>query len=330
MDLSKKNKILIIRLSSLGDILLTTPLIRSLKLKFQNSEIDFLVRNEYLDAVRLNPDLNEIFIYSDNKDLIEKLNSNNYDLILDLQNNLRSAKITSSLKGKISKFKKRSFKKFLLVNFKINLLKNFKSIPERYSETVEDFQLDEKGPELFLPENIKANLNDDENIIGFAPGSRHFTKMYPENYFVDLGKKLSENGFKIAIFGGKSDKEICAEISKQIPNSVDLSNDNDLFQTAAGMKKCRVIICNDSGLMHTATSVNVPVIAIFGSTVKEFGFAPYKTRNLILENNLLSCRPCSHIGKEKCPKGHFKCMLEIKPEFVFEKTIQFLNVLKEI
>jgi ADP-heptose:LPS heptosyltransferase len=91
------------------------------------------------------------------------------------------------------------------------------------------------------------------------------------------------------------------------------------------MKKCKAVICNDSGLMHTACAVGTPVLTFFGSTVKEFGFTPYRNKNLILENNSLSCRPCSHIGRDKCPKNHFKCMKELTPEIVFNKLNQLLN-----
>ena len=107
--------------------------------------------------------------------------------------------------------------------------------------------------------------------------------------------------------------------------AVDLSNNNDLINLAVNMKNCKAVVCNDSGLMHTALAVGSRVVAIFGSTVKELGFYPYKGDNLVLENNSLSCRPCSHIGLEKCPKEHFKCMNEIKPKIVFKQMLSFLS-----
>ncbi len=122
------------------------------------------------------------------------------------------------------------------------------------------------------------------------------------------------------MFGGRIDKQLCEEISNEIPGSINLANEDDLLQTAANMKMCKAIICNDSGLMHVASSTNTKVVAIFGSTVKEFGFTPYNCDDLILENKSLTCRPCSHIGRSSCPKKHFKCMREISPELVFEKV----------
>ena len=143
--------------------------------------------------------------------------------------------------------------------------------------------------------------------------------MWPEKYYIQLGNMLEKNGFKVVLFGGSDDKQICTRISSELLSAINLSNDNDILQTAADMKMCNVIYCNDSGLMHAATSVSIPVIAFYGSTVKEFGFTPYKANNLIVENNLLSCRPCTHIGRSSCPKKHFKCMMDLSPQIAYEQ-----------
>lgn len=328
-ELSKINKVLIIRLSSLGDILLVTPFIRSLKNQLPSIKIDMIVRKEYSDAINLNPYLNQKFYYNrnenENKELIEKLSKEDYDLIIDLQNNFRSKNITASLGFKTVRFKKNSLEKFLLVNFKINKLKDSPQIPIRYTSTIQNFKLDNKGIDLFTDKTASEAISDKNNLIGFCPGARHFTKRYPKEYFIQLGKLFDNKGYKIVLFGGRIDKDLCAEIANEIPGSINLSNEDNLLQTASDMKKCLAMICNDSGLMHVASATGTKVLAIFGSTVREFGFTPYNCQNLILENNSLSCRPCSHIGKDHCPKGHFNCMNEIKPDFVFEKVIKFIS-----
>lgn len=328
-ELSKLNKILIIRLSSLGDILLTTPFIRAIKSQFPDIKIDMLLREEYADVVKLNPYLNKKFLFKkddkSNNVLIEQLKNTNYELVIDLQNNLRSKKIVSSLKTTSVKFDKRSFDKFLLVNFKINKLKEAPQIPVRYSNTIQDLKLDKGGLDLFTDKSANEELIGKNNLIGFCPGARHFTKRWLKEYFVELGNKLTQDGYTIVLFGGRIDKEICEEINKAIPGSINLANDDDLLQTVADMKLCKVVVCNDSGLMHTATATGTKVIAIFGSTVKELGFAPYNCNNLILENNSLTCRPCSHIGRSNCPKKHFDCMKSIKPGFVFEKIQSIIS-----
>lgn len=329
LDLSKLGKILIIRLSSLGDILLTTPLIRSIKNQFPKIDIDFILREEYSDILKLNPYLNRIIKFTrdeeKNTGLLNLINNDNYDLIIDLQNNLRSKKIVSKFNAQSLIFSKSNWKKFLLVNFKINKLKDEPQIPIRYSQTIPDLKLDKKGLDLFTTHSVDNRIIGKTNLIGFCPGARHFTKRWPKEYFIELGNKLTQAGYLIVLFGGKIDKELCADISTMIPDSVDLSNFDDILQTAADMKLCKVIVCNDSGLMHTASATETKVITIFGSSVKEFGFTPYNCDNLILENNSLTCRPCSHIGKSRCPKKHFDCMKAIKPSFVFEKVVSFIQ-----
>lgn len=324
-------RILIIRLSSLGDVILTTPVIRALKKKYSNHHIDFLVRSQYSDVLKYNPYLEKIYEFNTEHidELVSELKQNNYDSILDLQNNFRSRRITFHLKAPVYRFNKLSLKKFLLVNFKINLLQKSKTIVERYADSFPDIQLDGYGLELFVPQEIENKILDFKNkpVIGFCPGSKHFTKRWLPEYFIELGKKLSDSGFVVLIFGGKDDKAICSEISEQIPNSINLQNNDEILLTAAYMKKCKLVVTNDSGLMHAASAMNTPVVVIFGSSVKEFGFVPFKTKNLILENKSLICRPCSHIGRERCPENHFKCMKDLNPDFVYNNIINFLKEL---
>jgi ADP-heptose:LPS heptosyltransferase len=333
LKLSDYNKILIIRLSSLGDILLTTPMIRSIQRKFPDKKIHFLLRSEYESVLVNNHFLEKLFLFTrsdeENKKLLKELRKEKYDLIIDLQNNIRSTLVCKKLLVKTVKFNKRDLAKLLLVKFKINLLKNAPQMPLRYAGLFEDLQLDDEGLELITLNAPSPLFDPNKKYIGFAPGSRHFTKMWPGDYYIQLGKMLNNDGYTIALFGGKDDRLICAEISTKI-DSIDLSNKNDLLQTAADLKNCVCLVCNDSGMMHAACAESVKVLAIFGSTVKEFGFTPYTgkesgllTKSLVLENKSLSCRPCTHIGRDKCPKKHFKCMLEITPQLVYN-NIQLL------
>jgi len=322
---TSKYKILIIRLSSLGDILLTTPVIRALSKKYPNSQIDYVVKRQYSSSLQYNPYISVMYLYEKKKakSIKDQIRKVKYDLIIDFQNNLRSCALTFGLGTEVKRFKKPTFKKLLLVWTKINLLKGIKSIPVRYAEVV-DIQLDNNGLDLFIPENINPKVAAGKKYIGVCPGAKHFTKRWPEEYFIELGNIFSSHNFTIVIFGGKDDLELCEAISSKIENSINLCNNDDLLQTVVDMKQCQHIICNDSGLMHTATAVGVPITAIFGSTVREFGFVPYLSDNSILENNSLSCRPCSHIGRSSCPQRHFKCMKETKPNTVFDHVKSFL------
>ena len=322
------NRLLIIRLSSLGDILLTTPVIRALKIKFPSAKIDFLLREEYEDTLKYNSNLNNKILLKrdyDVDELVRELKENNYDMVIDLQNNGRSRAITKKIGVKSLKYKKNNWQKFLLVKFNLQSNSKPRLVPERYANAIPGLQLDNKGLDLFLPDNLTKSLVDEYKYIGLCPGSRHFTKKYPEEYFVELGKTILDSGRQVVLFGGSDDLEVNDRLHSNLTGSINLSNNNDLLQTANDMKFCEAIICNDSGLMHTATAVGVPVVAIFGSTVTDFGFAPYNNPNLILENKLLNCRPCSHIGRSNCPKHHFKCMKEIYPHLVFESLTKLLG-----
>lgn len=320
--------VLIVRLSSLGDVLLTTPLIRSLKKQNSKAEIHFLVREEYKDALINNPNISSLITLKRDEtefELKTVLSQIKYDFVIDLQNNFRSRSLISVLSCPKVRFKKLTWQKLLLVKLKLNLMKNAPPIPERYAESVDGLELDNGGLDLVTNKQPSDSLKSLTNLIGFCPGSRHFTKMWQKEYYIELGEKLIKNGFNIVLFGGKDDKRICQEISSNLSKCINLCNENDILQTAADMKMCRAIVCNDSGLMHAACAVQVPTAAIFGSTVKEFGFAPYKCKNLILENKSLTCRPCSHIGRSSCPKHHFKCMKELTPQLVYNNLLDFLN-----
>ncbi len=282
MNIDKTKRILIIRLSSLGDILLTYPLIKLIKEKEIGTEIHFLVKEEFLDAIKYNQFVDRIITYSRHKQnsIRDQIKENNYDIIIDLQNNFRSRNLYCFTGNqRIFRFKKPTFKKLLLVKFKINLLKDNPSIAVNY---IKSFYPDFNAkPELYfrMPEDIeseilaKHKIKFNKNMAGFCPGSKHVTKRYPVDKFREVILQLVNKGFEIALLGGKDDFEICKNLEIH-PSVKNFQNENDLLETAVIMKRCRVIISNDSGLMHLASLLQVPVIAIFGSTVREFGFFP--------------------------------------------------------
>lgn len=310
----------------MGDILLATPLIRSIKKQNPDIQIDFVLKEEFLELVQLNPNLANIHIYSkqsfEKQILINTLISNNYEIVIDLQNNIRSKEITKHLHCQTLLFKKNDIKKFLLVNFKINRLKNTPQIPVRYAETA-GIKLDDEGLDLFTEEIASSKLDLNKSIIGLCPGAKHFTKRWPKEYFIELGKNLEYAGYEVVLFGGVNEEQLIGEIASQLSNAVNLCNDS-ILQSAANMKMCKAIFTNDSGAMHLSCAVKVPVIAFFGSTVQEFGFYPYKAHSVELEVDNLPCRPCTHIGRKSCPLIHFKCMKDIKPDFAFNSLNRLL------
>ncbi len=340
-------RILVIRFSSLGDIILTAPFLKVLRRKFPDAEIDFCTKSRYKDIIRLNPNINRIIETDDNLDFIElsklrkELTGNPYDLVIDLHNNLRTfyLKFFLGLGTKILVFRKYSFRKFLLVNFKINLLKGFPPISARYINTLKkiahitssdlkthsEFFTNKESRNRVLKILADNGIADTSNIICVVPGTKHFTKTYPAEYYAEI-INTAQGSHVFALVGAENDRPVTGKIlSGTRKNICDLCGKLNLPELAELMKLSKLVISGDTGPMHIAEALNVPLIALMGSSVKEFGFYPQSENSSVIENVNLSCRPCSHIGKKKCFKGHFKCMMEIKPEAVYFKLNELLS-----
>ncbi|MBI5475682.1 MAG: lipopolysaccharide heptosyltransferase II [Ignavibacteriales bacterium] len=333
-------KILIIRLSSLGDILLTTPIVRCLRKKFPHTQIDFVLKSEYADVYRFNQHLNNLYeIKSGKRDelnlLRKKIRQARYDILIDLQNNFRSRYLRLFSFSRYTRIiNKRIFRRFLFVKFGFKLLSENQHVVDRYFETVKKFGVvyDGQGLEIGIPNESKEiikpiadskKLSLHDPIVGFAPSAKHFTKRWMQDRFVHLGIDLAKkNNSKIFIFGSRDEVEYCKDIVQMINYksgsnvAENLAGKTNLLETAALLDYCSVIVSNDSGLMHLAAARKKKIVAIFGSTVKELGFFPYGTENTIVEAKNISCRPCSHIGRAECPKKHFNCMNQISIEDV--------------
>jgi lipopolysaccharide heptosyltransferase II len=330
-------RILIIRLSSLGDVIMTTPLIKAVKKLYPESIIDYCTKAEYSEIIRSSPVINTI-IEADNeltfdnlKVLKKKLKQNNYDLIIDAHNKLNTFYLRLFMKGEKLKLKKYSFRKFMLVKFKINMMKDLPPVIQRYldilpnkpgnifPEIATDYSAAKKIADFFASLNIQSN----NNIICIIPSSKHFTKTYPPELYAEIINKFDTKKYTFLLTGKGNDKvNIDLIISKTGNNVYNLCDKFNVIETAELMKRCMLVVTGDTGPMHIAEAVGTPILMLAGSSVKEFGFYPQSVKAVILENNFLSCRPCSHIGRDKCPKGHFKCMREISPS----KITDYLTV----
>lgn len=332
-------KILIIRLSSIGDILLTTPFLRQTRIAFPEATIDFVIKERFIDLVQYNPHLNRIFSVNESEgingllQLRKILINNRYDFVFDLHNNLRSRILTFGLLSKISRIHKDKLKRALLVYTKINLYQKPIPIPERYLQVGAEAGIkdDFNGLEIFWKNHIEEGLFTvvGRNIlfkpfVVMAPGAGFKTKRWPIEYFRELIQLILEKQrLPIILLGSKDEAEQfkLLEISDKVLN---FAGKLTLLESAIMISKAKFLVSNDSGLMHMATAVKTPVLAIFGSTVKEFGFFPYRSENQVLEKENLWCRPCSHIGRNHCPLVHFKCMKDIKPKFVFNQLKKWM------
>ncbi|MBI5464885.1 MAG: lipopolysaccharide heptosyltransferase II [Ignavibacteriales bacterium] len=342
--------ILVVRLSSMGDVVLASPLLRVLRKRFPQSQIDFVVKKEFAELVRHNHNLNSTYELNTDGGMTEllrlkkRLTRERYELVLDLHNSLRS-RYLRRLAGaqNVLTIKKRLAERTALVKFKRNWYGEIVSAADRYIEPVRRFgvQNDGKGLELHIPDEIlfrvsgkmvELRLNRFEKTVGLCPGARHSTKRWPAERFAEFAVNLSAQFHaKILIFGGDEDRVVASQIAEKVKQTTGeesvavVAGTCSLLETAAAMEFCDVIITNDTGLMHVASAMKKRVIAIFGPTVKEFGFFPVGTESVMIEREGLYCRPCSHIGRATCPEGHFRCMKEIGVGEVFAQTSKMLK-----
>ncbi|WP_435355027.1 glycosyltransferase family 9 protein [Emticicia sp. SJ17W-69] len=308
----KKTKFLILRFSSIGDIVLTTPVARCLKLQYPNAEVHFATKKQFRVLLENNPYIDKILLLEKSlNEFIKDLQSEDYDYIIDLHNNLRTSIIKFKLPAKSFSFDKLNFKKWLLVNLKINQMPDI-HIVDRYLKTVESLGVknDNRGLDYFIPEKDNILLENTKPFVAYAIGGQHFTKKLPTHKIIEICKNIDSN---IILLGGKEDFEIGEQIQKNIGDKViNACGKYNLNQSASLLQQANYVISHDTGLMHIAAALKKSIISIWGNTVPSFGMYPYLTKYQIIENNDISCRPCSKIGFKKCPKGHFKCMEDLE------------------
>lgn len=335
-------KILIIRLSSIGDILLATPLIRILRHKFPDAQIDFLTKARFAELLQPHPGLNHILRFDETvgfgelKRIKNHIRRTRYDWILNIHNNLRTAYLCSFLPAvHLFKINKRVFRRWLLVHFKWNLFREIVPVYQRYLEPLQTFGItdDGQGLDFYVDAVAQQKIADEyasfvsqhQVIIGIVPGATYATKRWLPERFAQVADALARQfNAGIVLFGGKPEIALQAEILSQMKTpALGLAGQLSLQESAAMIQHCQLVISNDSGLMHIAAALKKKLIAIFGSTTRELGFFPAAPEQVILEQPL-PCRPCSHVGRHTCPKKHFGCMRQIPVSAVLVAAAQLL------
>ena len=323
-------KFLIIRFSSIGDIVLTTPVVRCLKKQVRDAEVHYLTKQSYASILQSNIYIDKVHLLRENiDDVIAELQKEDFDYVIDLHHNLRSLKIKKGLGKQSFSFNKLNIEKWMLTALKINRLPDI-HIVDRYLQTLSSFGVknDGAGLDYFIPENEQVKESDipashHAGYIGIVIGAALATKKYPLHKLKELCANIQH---PVILLGGKEDVEDGNEIAGvdqvKIYNSCGKFN---LHESADLVRRAKLIITNDTGLMHIAAAFKRPVISLWGNTVPEFGMYPYKTDFEVFEVKGLDCRPCSKIGYAKCPRGHFKCMKQISMDAVAETARQFLK-----
>ena len=317
----KPVKFLILRFSSIGDIVLTTPVIRCLKKQYPNAEVHYFTKKKFSFLLEDNPYVDKLWLLEENSgSLISILKSENFDYIIDLHTNLRTLKIKWLLRKPSFSFEKLNIQKFLLTNFKINKLPPI-HIVDRYLATLKTFGVanDNSGLDYFIPDKDKlkkASLPEThrDNFVAYAIGGQHFTKKLPVARMIELCKKIN---YPIILLGGKEDfaQGEAVRIAIGSDSVFNACGAYDFNQSASIIEMAKIVFTHDTGLMHVAAAFKKRIYSIWGNTVPDFGMYPYQTSFEIIENNHLKCRPCSKIGYKECPKKHFKCMNELSFDF---------------
>lgn len=320
-------KFLIIRFSSIGDIVLTTPVVRCLKKQVLTAEVHYLTKPSFGAIVNTNPYIDKVhYLQDDFEAMIASLREEDFDYVIDLHHNLRTLKVKRALGKQSFSFNKLNIPKWLLTNFKINRLPEV-HIVDRYLDTLRSFGIrnDGAGLDYFIPEQDKVKESDiptahHAGYIGVVIGAALNTKKYPLEKWKAFCASLQH---PIILLGGKEDAADGEAIAAADPVKIyNACGKFSLHESADLVRRAKLIVTNDTGLMHIAAAFNKPIISLWGNTVPEFGMYPYMRQQLydIMEVKDLPCRPCSKIGYNKCPKGHFKCMQLITPEEVLEKV----------
>ncbi len=338
------HKTLIIRLSSVGDIVLSSPLIRILRRRFPVAQIDYLVKEEFAGLVRHNPHLSRVIEFPTGGTLGElvhlrrTLRQQQYDLVVDLHGSIRSRFLCRGLR-RVVRVNKRVVARWLLIRTGWNIYSLFGGAPgvaQRYLETLRPFGAtdDGEGLDLFLGEEELASAREalrtagiapTARLLGLCPSAKHGNKIWPKERFAEAAVMLARERHAAILLLGSGDEagrceEVCGLIRGADPSVhvVNLAGRSTLGEAGALLDRCELVLTNDSGLMHIAAARKRPLVAVFGPTVREFGFFPQGTRSEVVEHPSLHCRPCTHIGLPACPRGHFKCMLEIPAARVTE------------
>lgn len=320
-------KILLIRFSSIGDIVLTTPVIRCLKLQLPDVELHVLTKPVYRSLYSANPYINKVFELSGNmKELLRQLRDEQYDFVVDLHKNWRSLRVRMALHRPSASFPKLDFQKFLYTKLKIGSLPNV-HIVDRYFKAVERLNIhnDGQGLDFFFNEGDELNYEDlpetfRDGFVAVVIGGQHATKILPEDKVVEVCESLD---YPVILVGGREDFARGERIKEKVGSYVGNSCGSlTLGQSASLIKLADAVLTNDTGMMHIAAALQKPIVSIWGNTVPEFGMYPYLPQgmkpSIVIENKSLKCRPCDKLGYAKCPKGHFNCMKSLDSKEIAE------------
>ncbi|MEZ5047153.1 MAG: glycosyltransferase family 9 protein [Chitinophagaceae bacterium] len=336
-------KFLIIRFSSIGDMVLTTPIIRCIKEQIPNAEIHFLCKEKYKDILAANPHISKFYyLQYDLQPVMLELLKEKYDYIIDLHKNIRTRYVKGILKQAFNsqvisfQFNKLHVQKFLYTKFHLNFLPD-KSIVDRYFEGIKKLNIknDGKGLDFYIANDQKIKDSDlpmshSQGFVACGIGGQHETKKMPLDKWQAL---LSKIPYPVILLGGQEDKAQAEQMASIDPIRIyNACGKFSLAESADIVQHAKMVISHDTAIMHIAAAFKKKIIAIWGNTAPPLGMFPYYGHNnykshpspmsYFAEVPQLKCHPCSKIGYKKCPKGHFKCMKNQNIDLIAAKVLE--------
>ncbi len=313
-------KILILRFSSIGDIVLTTPVVRCLK-KQLGATVHFLTKSSFAPILTANPYIDRVYSFEQEiSEVVEDLRAEQYDWVIDLHHNLRSLRLKMALGRPAKAFDKLNFEKWLLVNLHIDRLPDL-HIVQRYLYAAAHLgvRYDGHGLDYFIPPDQEVEPPSlapwliPEQYVALVLGATHATKRLPLEKMQALCQQIQS---PLILLGGPAEAETAAILEKTAGRQIfNACGQLSLHQSASIVRQAAQVLTHDTGLMHIAAAFLRPIVSVWGNTVPKFGMYPLYPDGVDLNQTIevrgLSCRPCSKIGYAECPKGHFRCMRDI-------------------
>ena len=329
-------RILAVRFSSIGDVILTTPLYRAIRARHPGAHLTVVTKRATAPLLEGNPAIDRVVPLEPGEGIsaLAARLGDDYTYGLDLHGSLRSRALRWLVAARWRGYRKRAAARWALIHLKRNWYGAVHPVTERYFEAARDLDIrpDGRPPEVFVPADTDAAMVDwlaerkiPERFAVLAPGAAHATKRWPVERWSALARALAADGIGVVTVGGAEDRasaEAVAAAAGALGASA--AGSTTLMQTAALLRRSAVVASGDTGVMHLATAVNTPVVALFGPTVRPFGFFPYTDRASVLER-ALDCRPCSAHGGAACPLGHHNCMREITVDAVQQSVRGWLR-----
>ena len=316
--------ILLVRFSSIGDILLTTPLVRALRRRHPEARLVFVTKRGMAPLVADNPHISDVVTLAPDepvRDLARRLRAFSPTHGLDLHGSLRTRALRWLVSCRWRGYRKRKLARGLLISTKIDLYGKALPVPERYFAAARHLDVwpDGEGPEFYLADVARDRVTawlaarglGDAPLAVLAPGAAHATKRWPPAHWLALAERLRAAGLSPVVVGGPDDRGLAQQLAAG-GHGTSAAGELSLQETGALLARARLAGSGDTGVMHMATGVHTPVVALFGPTVRQFGFFPYQSRSVVLERPL-DCRPCSAMGSRRCPLGHHRCLDDIAP-----------------